>query len=55
VDNDPRPVTPRQDDLPRRPYRTPQLVTYGPLAKLTRGAGSGIGEATPTGAMMMCL
>ncbi len=39
----------------RRPYRKPDLVTYGPLAKLTRSNQSGTGEAAPTGAMRMCL
>jgi hypothetical protein len=39
----------------RRGYVHPQLVEYGPLAKLTRGTKSGTGENTPQGAMRMCL
>ena len=27
--------------LPRRPYRSPELVDYGPIARLTAG-GSGV-------------
>ena len=38
-----------------RPYSRPQLVEYGPLAKLTQGSASGTNESTPTGAMRMCL
>lgn len=40
----------------KRPYVRPQLVVYGPLAKLTRGSTSGVGETSPQGAMRMaCL
>ncbi len=33
----------------RRAYKRPELVAYGPLAKLTRGTRSGGGESTPQG------
>lgn len=40
----------------KRPYSRPELVVYGPLAKLTRGSASGVGETSPQGAMRMaCL
>ncbi len=39
----------------RRAYTRPELVAYGPLAKLTRGTKSGTGEVTPQGQMKMCL
>lgn len=42
----------------RRAYTRPELVAYGPLAKLTRGTKSGSNETTPQGAMKtggMCL
>lgn len=47
----------RTGDEPRkRAYSRPELVVYGPLAKLTRGSTSGVGETSPQGAMMMpCL
>lgn len=32
-----------------RAYSRPELVEYGPLAKLTQGTASGTGEVTPTG------
>lgn len=38
--------------LRRRGYRRPQLVEYGPLAKLTRGTRSGRNEITPQGVRM---
>ena len=45
-----------QDGTPSlRAYTRPQLVEYGPLAKLTQGSASGTNESTPTGAMRMCL
>jgi hypothetical protein len=40
----------------KRPYARPELTVYGPLAKLTRGSTSGVGETSPQGAMRMtCL
>lgn len=48
----------RQEHPARRPYTRPELVAYGPLAKLTRGTKSGAGELTPDGARktgMTCL
>jgi hypothetical protein len=53
--NDGRQSTPAGDEDRKRPYSRPQLVVYGPLAKLTRGSLSGVGETSPQGAMMMCL
>jgi hypothetical protein len=50
----PEPPRPPQRSA-RRPYSKPELTTYGPLAKLTRSTQSGTGEATPQGAMRMCL
>jgi hypothetical protein len=37
----------------RRPYAKPELIAYGPLAKLTRSTHSGTGENTAQGAMKM--
>jgi hypothetical protein len=43
---------PRTASTPtRRPYTRPELVAYGPLAKLTRGTQSGTGENTAQGGM----
>jgi hypothetical protein len=54
--NDGRKSTPARDEARKRPYTRPELVVYGPLAKLTRGSVSGVGETSPQGAMMMtCL
>ena len=41
----------------RARYTKPELVAYGPLAKLTRGVLSGTGENTAQGGMrtMVCL
>jgi hypothetical protein len=39
----------------RRPYHRPELVAYGPLAKLTRGEKSGMTEITPQGGKKRCL
>jgi len=40
----------------KRVYSRPKLEVYGPLAKLTRGSVSGVGETSPQGAMRMsCL
>lgn len=53
---DPQPDQPERPtsvpSLQRRGYRRPQLVEYGPLAKLTRGTRSGTGEITPQGIRM---
>ena len=27
-------------DAPRKPYRRPELIEYGPVAKLTQGVGT---------------
>lgn len=44
------------DTARKRAYARPELVVYGPLAKLTRGSTSGVGETSPQGAMRMsCL
>jgi hypothetical protein len=44
------------EETRKRAYSRPELVVYGPLAKLTRGSASGVGETSPQGAMRMpCL
>jgi hypothetical protein len=45
-----------RENARKRAYSRPELVVYGPLAKLTRGSTSGVGETSPQGAMrMLCL
>jgi hypothetical protein len=47
---------PSRESARKRAYSRPELVVYGPLAKLTRGSTSGVGETSPQGAMrMLCL
>lgn len=54
--DDRRTAAPAGDVARKRPYVRPELVVYGPLAKLTRGSTSGVGETSPQGAMRMpCL
>lgn len=51
-------VGPAPHDSSRRlrAYSRPELIEYGPLAKLTQGTASGTGEVTPTGVKRMgCL
>lgn len=38
----------------RLPYRSPALIEYGSVSKLTEGTGSGASDGNP-GSMMPCL
>jgi hypothetical protein len=47
-----------EDGKPRRsPYRTPELIEYGPVAKLTQGTLTTMNDSVGGGMsmMMMCL
>lgn len=50
-----KPAGGREGGEARRPYARPQLIDYGPVAKLTRGTRSGAGEITPLIEKRKCL